>query len=143
MYTEELIKRISKKNNIDISKFDIKELVMGMEVELEHGTLNPQTDITNDDPEATFKIVMAHMNELPDYYSKLKRVENLKNESKRFMSLAGIKEGDKKFITNKLFNENVPKTEDDNFIIYEFEQNEFPLGNDDDLYKIKFTKKDD
>jgi hypothetical protein len=143
MYTEELIKRIAKKNNIDISKFDIKELVMGMEVELEHGTLNPQTDITNDDPEATFKIVMAHMNELPDYYSKLKRVENLKNESKRFMSLAGIKESDKKFITNKLFNENVAKTEDDNFIIYEFEQNEFPLGDDDDLYKIKFTKKDD
>jgi hypothetical protein len=59
------------------------------------------------------------------------------------MSLAGIKENDKKFITNKLFNENVSKTEDDNFIIYEFEQNEFPLGDDDDLYKIKFTKKDD
>jgi hypothetical protein len=144
MYTEELIKRIAKKNDIDISKFDIKELVMGMEVELEHGSLNPQTDITGDDPEATFKIVMAHMNESPSYYSKLKKMESLTNEAKRFMALAGIKEGDKKFITNESFQESVKLNEDeDSFIIYEFEQTEYEPGEDDDLYKIKMPKKDD
>lgn len=144
MYTEELIKRIAKKNDIDISKFDIKELVMGMEVELEHGSLNPQTDITGDDPEATFKIVMAHMNESPSYYSKLKKMESLTNEAKRFMALAGIKEGDKKFITNESFQESVKLNEDeDSFIIYEFEQTEYEPGKDDDLYKIKMPKKDD
>jgi len=144
MYTEELIKRIAKKNNIDISKFDIKELVMGMEVELEHGSLNSKTDITGDDPEATFKIVMAHMNESPNYYSKLKKVESLTNEAKRFMALAGIKEGDKKFMTNESFQETTQLDEDeDNFIIHEFEQTQVEPGEDDDLYKIKMPKKDD
>ena len=143
MYTEELIKRIAKKNNIDISKFNIKELIMGMEVELEHGSLNPQTDITGDDPEATFKIVMAHMNESPNYYSKLKKMESFKNEAKRFMALAGIKESDKKFITNELFQENTEKKEEEDFIIYEFEQKNVPPGKDDKLYKIKMPKKDD
>ena len=144
MYTEELIKRIAKKNDIDISKFDIKELVMGMEVELEHGSLNSKTDITGDDPEATFKIVMAHMNESPNYYSKLKKVESLTNEAKRFMALAGIKEGDKKFMTNESFQETTQLDEDeDNFIIHEFEQTQVEPGDDDELYKIKMTKKED
>jgi len=144
MYTEEIIKRIAKRNDIDISKFDIKELVMGMEVELEHGSLNSKTDITGDDPEATFKIVMAHMNESPNYYSKLKKVESLTNEAKRFMALAGIKEGDKKFMTNESFQETTQLDEDeDNFIIHEFEQTQVESGEDDDLYKIKMPKKED
>ena len=146
MYTEEIIKRIAKRNDIDISKFDIKELVMGMEVELEHGSLNSKTDITGDDPEATFKIVMAHMNESPKYYSKLKKMESLTNESKRFMALAGIKEGDKKFITNESFRETTQVDEgenEDNFIIYEFEQTQVEPGEDDDLYEIKMPKKED
>ena len=143
MYTEEIIKRIAKRNDIDISKFDIKELVMGMEVELEHGSLNSKTDITGDDPEATFKIVMAHMSESPNYYSKLKKMASLTNESKRFMALAGIKESDKKFITNELFQENTEKKEEEDFIIYEFEQKNVPPGEDDELYKIKMPKKDD
>lgn len=145
MYTQELIKRIAKKLEIDISDFDINELVMGMEVELEHGSSNDKTDITGDNPEATFKIVMAHMNESPNYYSKLKKIEKSINEAKRFMALAGIKEGDKKFITNESFQEAVkPKNEeDDNFIIYEFEQTEVDPGEDDELYKIKMPKKDD
>jgi hypothetical protein len=145
MYTEELIRRIAKKLGIDISDFDMNELVMGMEVEMEHGSSNDKTDITGDNPEATFKIVMAHMNESPKYYSKLKKVESLTNEAKRFMALAGIKEGDKKFITNESFQEAVkPKDEeDDNFIIYEFEQTDVEPGEDDALYQIKMPKKDD
>jgi hypothetical protein len=146
MYTEEIIKRIAKRNDIDISKFDIKELVMGMEVELEHGSLNSKTDITGDDPEATFKIVMAHMSESPNYYSKLKKMESLTNESKRFMALAGIKEGDKKFITNESFQETTQVDEgedEDNFIIHEFEQTQVEPGEDDELYKIKMPEKED
>lgn len=145
MYTEELIKRLAKKTGIDISKFDMKELVMGMGVEMEHGTSNEKTDITGDDPETTFKIVMAHMNESPNYYSKLKKMESMTSESKRYMALAGIKEGDKKFITNESFQEsvNTEDNEDDNFIIYEIEQTEIEPGEDDELYKIKMTKKDD
>ena len=145
MYTEEIIKRIAKRNDIDISKFDIKELVMGMEVELEHGSLNSKTDITGDDPEATFKIVMAHMNESPKYYSKLKKMESLTNESKRFMALAGIQEGDKKFLINESFQENIREEKDEegqNFIVLEFEQTDVPPGEDDELYQIKMKKDD-
>jgi hypothetical protein len=98
MYTEKLIEKIAKKTNIDISKFDMKELVMGMEVELEHGSQNIKTDITNDEPIETFKIVMAHMNEMPDYYTKLKKMEkkqNISEYAKRMKELAGISEGEK------------------------------------------------
>ena len=140
MYTKELIKRIARKNDIDISKFDMDELVMGMEVELEHGSGNPKTDITGDDPEATFKIVMAHMNESPNYYTKLKGIEKkeLSTEAKRFMALSGIKEDNKKFLKNESFleNQNPNKDEDDDFIIQEFEQIQFEPSESDDLYDI-------
>lgn len=97
MYTEDLIKRIAKKSNIDISEFDIKELIMGMAVELEHGSVNDKTDVTGDDPEATFKIVIAHMHEMPDYYTKLKAMEgkkeNISEYARRMRELAGLSEG--------------------------------------------------
>lgn len=96
MYTEELIKIIAKKADIDISKFDMKELVMGMSVELEHGSKNEKTDITGDDPEATFKIVLAHMYELPDYYTRLKKMEkkeNISEYARRMRELAGLADG--------------------------------------------------
>ena len=44
---------------------------MGMDVELEHGTENSVTNVTNDDPLMTGKIALAHLNEFPDYYSRL------------------------------------------------------------------------
>lgn len=71
--------------------------------------------------------------------------KDLTNESKRFMALAGIKESDKKFITNESFQENIKeeKKEDDDFIIFEFEQTEVEPGEDDELYKIKIDKKED
>lgn len=96
MYTEELIKIIAKKADIDISKFDMKELVMGMSVELEHGSKNEKTDITGDDPDATFKIVLAHMYELPDYYTRLKKMEkkeNISEYARRMRELAGLADG--------------------------------------------------
>lgn len=98
MYTENLIKKIAKKEEIDISKFDMSELVMGMDVELEHGSVNPETDVTGDDPVHTFKIVIAHMNESPKYYTKLKEMESKENISeyaKRMRELAGFSEGNK------------------------------------------------
>jgi hypothetical protein len=84
------------------------------------------------------------MNESPNYYSKLKKVESLTNEAKRFMALAGIKEGDKKFMTNESFQEKTQLDEDeDKFIIHEFEQTQVEPGKYDDLYKIKMPKKED
>jgi hypothetical protein len=46
-----------------------------MDVEFEHGSHDPQTDVTHDDPIITGKIALAHMKEFPDYYVRLERME--------------------------------------------------------------------
>ena len=46
-----------------------------MDVELEHGTVSPATNVTNDDPILTAKIALAHLNEFPDYYTRLEVLE--------------------------------------------------------------------
>jgi hypothetical protein len=46
-----------------------------MDVELEHGTIDPWTNGTNDDPITTGKIALAHLNEYPDYYDRLGKME--------------------------------------------------------------------
>ena len=74
-YAEKLINLVAKKSGLDISKYDMGELVQGMLVELEHGSHNEETNITNDDPEQTLKIAMAHLDELPDYYTRLIKME--------------------------------------------------------------------
>jgi hypothetical protein len=49
-------------------------------VELEHGGRDPRTDVTHDDPVVTAKIALAHLNEFPDYYTRLDKMEE---EAKR------------------------------------------------------------
>jgi hypothetical protein len=46
-----------------------------MDVELEHGLHDPATNVTGDDPTFTGKIALAHLNEFPDYYTRLDRLE--------------------------------------------------------------------
>jgi hypothetical protein len=60
--------------------FDVAQFRDGMEVELEHGTHDPATNVTGDDPLVTGKIALAHLNEFPDYYVRLERMEE---EAKR------------------------------------------------------------
>ena len=57
------------------SRFDVEQFRMGMDVELEHGTNDPETDVTDDDVSVTAKIARAHLNEFPDYYSRLAVME--------------------------------------------------------------------
>ena len=57
------------------SRFDVEALRMGMAVELEHGTRDPETNVTDDDITVTAKIARAHLNEFPDYYSRLAVME--------------------------------------------------------------------
>ena len=57
------------------SPFDLEQFRAGMDVELEHGTRDPDTDVTGDDPLLTGKIALAHLRELPDYYTRLARME--------------------------------------------------------------------
>lgn len=60
---------------IDWSKFDVEQFRMGLNVELEHGRKDPATDVTGDDAMTTGKIALAHLNEFPDYYTRLARME--------------------------------------------------------------------
>ncbi|MEA2429146.1 MAG: hypothetical protein QOF37_2774 [Thermoleophilaceae bacterium] len=60
--------------------FDVEQFRTGMGVELEHGLHDPRTNVTDDDPEFTGKIALAHLNEFPDYYTRLERMED---EAKR------------------------------------------------------------
>jgi len=72
--TEEAIE-IAKVLRIDFEDYDVEQFRMGLDVELEHGTRNPHTNITNDDPILTGKIALAHLNEFPDYYTRLTKME--------------------------------------------------------------------
>ncbi|TFG54234.1 MAG: hypothetical protein E4H37_00930 [Gemmatimonadales bacterium] len=54
---------------------DVREFRKGLEVELEHGSRDPQTNVTNDDMVLTGKIALAHLKEVPDYYSRLEKME--------------------------------------------------------------------
>ena len=57
------------------SPFGVDQFLMGLEVELEHGAHDPQTNVTNDDELVTGKIAWAHLKELPDYYTRLAAME--------------------------------------------------------------------
>jgi len=68
-------KQIGEALGIDWSKFDIEQYRMGLDVELEHGKVDEDTNVTNDDPIMTGKIALAHLNEFPDYYTRLDKME--------------------------------------------------------------------
>jgi len=72
--TEEAIE-IAKVLGIDFESYDVEQFRMGLDVELEHGRRDPHTNVTNDDPILTGKIALAHLNELPDYYTRLTKME--------------------------------------------------------------------
>jgi len=57
------------------SPFDAEQFRQGLDVELEHGRRDPITNVTGDDPALTAKIALAHLLELPDYYTRLARME--------------------------------------------------------------------
>ena len=60
--------------------FDVEQFRIGMNVELEHGLHDLLTNVSDDDPHVTAKIALAHLNEFPDYYTRLERMEE---EAKR------------------------------------------------------------
>ena len=84
-FTAEEAKRIGESLGIDWSRFDVEQYRMGMDVELEHGSRDPATNVTNDDPGVTGKIALAHLNEFPDYYTRL---EEMEEEAERFHGLS-------------------------------------------------------
>lgn len=60
---------------LDWEKVDLEQFRRGLEVELEHGARDPETNVTNDDLTLTGKIAWAHLKEFPDYYTRLDKLE--------------------------------------------------------------------
>lgn len=77
VFTLEDARRIGDKIGIDwaTSPFDVEQFRMGLAVEMEHGSHDPETDVTGDDEMLTGKIAWAHLKELPDYYTRLTVME--------------------------------------------------------------------
>jgi len=81
-FTAEEARRVGEEIGIDwaTAPFDVEQFRSGMDVELEHGLQDPATNVTDDEPSVTARIALAHLNEFPDYYTRLERMEE---EAKR------------------------------------------------------------
>ena len=97
-------KAIGKQLGISWNKFDVEQFRAGFGVELEHGTVNQKTNVTDDDPLTTGKIALAHLTEFPDYYTCLAKLEE---EAKSFWdsktpkkALSGRRSGSRTSVTN-------------------------------------------
>ena len=74
-FTDEIARKIGDELGVEWDKFDVDQFRRGMDVELEHGSIDEHTNVSNDDPLTTGKIALAHLNEFPDYYDRLKKME--------------------------------------------------------------------
>lgn len=70
MYSDNDILRVARYLNVNFSKFPFEDFKKGINVELEHGLENINTNVTNNDLVKTAKIALAHLNEFPNYYNK-------------------------------------------------------------------------
>jgi len=76
-FKPEEARKIGEEIGVDFSKFDLEQFRMGLSVELEHGSLwGDETNVTKDDPHFTGRIAWAHLKEIPDYYTRLEKMES-------------------------------------------------------------------
>ena len=74
-FSSEEAKDLGERIGIDFNEYNLEEFRMGLSVELEHGSVDPETNVTNDDEIMTAKITWAHLKEIPDYYTRLLQME--------------------------------------------------------------------
>ena len=76
-FTTAEAQRIAHTIGLDFEResFDVEQFRRGLDVELEHGRRDPKTNVTDDDPVMTARIALAHLRELPDYYTRLAEME--------------------------------------------------------------------
>ena len=73
--TADEAKQVGASLGVDWKVVDMEEFRRGLEVELEHGARDPETNVTNDDLTLTGKIAWAHLKEFADYYTRLAKLE--------------------------------------------------------------------
>jgi hypothetical protein len=79
-FTHDEAKRIGDSIGADWASIPLEQFRLGLSVELEHGSSDPQTNVTNDDEVLTGKIALAHLKEFPDYYDRLEELEKAAEE---------------------------------------------------------------
>jgi DNA-directed RNA polymerase alpha subunit len=79
-FSSDEAKRIGVAIGIDWDQVDLEEFRVGLAVELEHGSIDPETNVTDDDEILTGKIALAHLREFPDYYTRLEKMEEEADE---------------------------------------------------------------
>ena len=70
MYSKQDFLKAVQDLKITFDKFSVEDLMTGVNIELEHGKINKETNVTNDDLIITTKIALAHLNEFPNYYNQ-------------------------------------------------------------------------
>ena len=79
-FSTEEARSIGAQLKIDRSKIDLEQFRRGLEIELEHGAVDPDTNVTGDDLVLTGKIAWAHLKEIRDYYTRLDQMESQADE---------------------------------------------------------------
>lgn len=74
-FTTKKAKKIGDEIKVSWKKYDLEQFRLGLHIELEHGIIDEITNVTNDDLIVTGKIALAHLNEIPDYYTRLEKME--------------------------------------------------------------------
>jgi len=67
--------RAAKKLGIDLDVIDINTIKKGINVELEHGKRHGKTNVTNNSIILSLTIAAAHLEEFPNYYDALEKME--------------------------------------------------------------------
>ncbi len=80
-FSVEEARTLGRELGIDFNAFDVEQFRMGLSVEFEHGTRDPETDVTADNLKVTGKIALAHLKEIPDYYTRLAKMESEAKET--------------------------------------------------------------
>lgn len=70
MFNKQEILSTARMLGIKFDKFSLEDLETGIDTELEHGLIDPKTNVTDDNLVTTMKIALAHLNEFPNYYNK-------------------------------------------------------------------------
>ena len=70
MFNDYDIMNVANYLNVDFNKFSFDDFKRGINIELEHGLQDENTNVTDNDLFKTSKIALAHLNEFPNYYNK-------------------------------------------------------------------------
>lgn len=95
-FTTAEAKKIATQLGMNLEEIDIDEFRRGLAVELEHGSRDPQTNITYNNILKTGKIAWAHLKEIPDYYTRLYIMEHEELRKEKAMKRLYLSNDDKK-----------------------------------------------